>query len=157
MIIIKERGVYLDKQVIKLREHLRTIIRCLGVLEKSDSQGSGITIAQCHAIVEIGHAGKISLNPLAEILMVEKSTMSRMIQSLVNEAIVERNIDPGNKRSVIIQLSEKGHKLFCSIESEMRQYYNDIYRDIPSGKRKQVVESLELLSNAINQQNKERQ
>ena len=83
--------------------------------------------------------------------------MSRMIQSLVNEAIVERNIDPGNKRSVIIQLSEKGHKLFCSIESEMRQYYNDIYRDIPSGKRKQVVESLELLSNAINQQNKERQ
>lgn len=145
----------MNGEIILLREQLRKMIRYLGVLEKSDSQENGITIAQCHALVEIGRAGKISLNPLADLLMVEKSSMSRMIQNLVKAKLVERGLDLDDKRSVVIQLSPKGQELFGQIETEMGRYYQAIYHDIPIGKRSQVVESLEILTGAISKQSKE--
>lgn len=138
-----------------LREHLRKMIRYLGVLEKCDSQESGITIAQCHAVVEIGRAEKISLNPLAELLMVEKSSMSRMVHTLVKEDIAERSIDPEDKRSINIRLSMKGQRLYREVEAEMGKYYSAVYNDIPVEKRSQVIESLKILSDSINKQSKE--
>lgn len=48
-----------------LRELIRILLRNLGMLEKSDTSRCGVTITQCHAIVEIGRNGKISLVDLA--------------------------------------------------------------------------------------------
>jgi hypothetical protein len=41
-----------------LRELIRVLVRNLGILEKSDASCCGVTISQCHAIVEIGRSGK---------------------------------------------------------------------------------------------------
>ena len=62
-----------------LRELIRILVRNLGVLEKADANCCGVSISQCHAIVEIGRAKEISLNKLAELLTLDKSTMSRTI------------------------------------------------------------------------------
>ncbi|HBF35883.1 MAG TPA: MarR family transcriptional regulator, partial [Firmicutes bacterium] len=66
-----------------LREIVRILERKLGVLDDLQSSCCGVTFAQCHAIVEIGRARKISLNDLADILGLDKSTMSRTINNLV--------------------------------------------------------------------------
>lgn len=84
----------------KLREIIRILERKLGILDDLQSSCCGVTFAQCHAIVEIGRASEcssaqsISLNDLAEILGLDKSTMSRTINNLVNNGLVERAIDP---------------------------------------------------------------
>ena len=77
-----------------LRELIRILVRNLGILEKGDSVCCGVTISQCHAIVEIGRAQKISLNRLAEILTLDKSTMSRTINNLVENDFVIRELHP---------------------------------------------------------------
>jgi len=138
-----------DKVIAELRELIRLLVRHLGLLEKSEASCCGISLAQCHAIIEIGRACEISLNELAEILGLDNSTMSRTVNNLVEKDYVLRETDANDRRYVKIKLTEKGHKLYSSIESSMNNYYKDIMDSIPEEKRSQVIESLRLLDNAI--------
>lgn len=132
-----------------LREMLRILLRNLGVLEKSDASCCGITIAQCHAIVEIGRAKEISLNELADLLGLDKSTMSRTINNLVEANLVVRDLHTEDRRFVTIKLTDNGKGVFNNIEGTMTQYYQSIFKAIPEEKRDQVLESIKLLTNAV--------
>lgn len=131
-----------------LRELLRVLIRNLDVLEKGESSCCGVTVAQCHAIAEIGRAGEISLNVLAEMLVLDKSTMSRTINNLVEAGLAAREMHSEDRRYVSIGLTEAGRKTFENIETSMKQYYENIFRSIPEDKRGQVMESLEMVVQA---------
>jgi len=134
-----------------MRELIRILVRNLGILEKSDAACCGISIAQCHAIVEIGRSGEISLNKLAEILILDKSTMSRTINNLVENGLVVRELHPEDRRFVSIRLSEKGLQVYKDTEGSMAGYYEKIFDSIPEEKRGQVLESLKLINNAVNE------
>lgn len=133
-----------------LRELIRVLVRNLGILEKEDTNCCGVTISQCHAIVEIGRAEEISLNELAKTLTVDKSTMSRTINNLVKNGVVIRELHPEDRRYVTIKLTGEGMKTFKNIERGMQEYYKNIFRVIPEEKREQVLESLKLLTEAVN-------
>jgi DNA-binding MarR family transcriptional regulator len=131
-----------------LRELIRVLIRNLGVLEKGDASCCGVTITQCHAIAEIGRKEKISLIDLADLLCVDKSTMSRTIDNLVEAELALRDLDQENRRYVTIQLTEDGQNVFRNIEDSMAAYFSSILEEIPEEKREQVFESLRLLTEA---------
>lgn len=134
---------------MQLREMIRLLERKLGVLEDNQYSCCGISMAQCHALVEIGRIKDISLNELAEQLNLENSTMSRTVNNLVTNELVKREIDPQDRRYVTISLSENGDKLFKGIEEEMNQYYKKVYNSIPEDKKQQVLESLQILLEAV--------
>jgi DNA-binding MarR family transcriptional regulator len=134
-----------------LRELIRILVRNLGILEKSDAACCGITIAQCHAIVEVGRANEISLNELAELLTVDKSTMSRTINNLVESDLVSRELHSEDRRYITIKLTEKGKEIFESTEVGMKEYYENIFTSLPIEKREQVLDSLRLLTDAVKQ------
>ncbi len=131
-----------------LRELIRVLVRNLGILEKSEATCCGTTVSQCHAIVEIGRSTDISLNELAELLSLDKSTMSRTINNLVESNLVVRELHPEDRRYVTIKLTDEGMKVFENIESSMEQYYQSIFSSIPEDKREQVLESLQLIIDA---------
>lgn len=137
-----------NKESHYLRELIRVLVRNLGILEKSEATCCGTTVSQCHAIVEIGRANDISLNELAELLSLDKSTMSRTINNLVESNLVVRELHPEDRRYVTIKLTDEGMKVFENIESSMEQYYQSIFSSIPEDKRDQVLESLQLIINA---------
>lgn len=134
-----------------LRELIRVLVRNLGILERDDASCCGVTISQCHAIVEIGRSENISLNELAELLTLDKSTMSRTINNLVEGGLVVRELHPEDRRYITIKLTDSGINVFNNIEGSMNQYYKDIFTLIPESSREEVLESLKLLIEAVNE------
>jgi len=106
-------------------------------------------MSQCHALVEIGRAKSISLIRLSELLNLDNSTMSRTVNNLVNKGLSERELDPNDRRYVTIKLTESGIKAFNEIEDDMNRYYENVFGKIPSEKREQVLESMDILLKAI--------
>ena len=131
-----------------LRELIRVLVRNLGILEKSEATCCGTTVAQCHAIVEIGRAKEMSLNELAQLLALDKSTMSRTTNNLVESGLVVRELHSEDRRYVTIKLTEEGRTVLESIEGSMELFYKSIFSEIPEDKREQVLESLQLIINA---------
>ena len=71
------------KKIRLLREKLRQLERELDDRFRSDSGCCGLTLAQCHTLLEIGNKGEISLVELASRLSLDTSTLSRTINGLV--------------------------------------------------------------------------
>lgn len=132
-----------------LRESLRTLVRKLGVLERGEASCCGITLSQSYSIVEIGRAGTMSVNLLAEILGVDKSTVSRSVDKLVNNGVLVRDTDPEDRRSVTLRLSDKGQAVFEEIEKRSITYFAEVVADIPDDKREQIIASLQYLVHAL--------
>ena len=134
----------------RLRESIRQLERKLGVLEEDRFSCCGLaSLAQCHALVEIGRAESLSLIELAAILALDTSTMSRTVDKLVKAKLVQREADENDRRYIRIHLTSEGKKLFSFIEEEMAAYFAKVLSDIPFEKRDMVVESLELLCSVI--------
>ncbi|MFC0906020.1 MarR family winged helix-turn-helix transcriptional regulator [Clostridium sp. MT-14] len=133
----------------QLREMIRTLERKLGILSESELACCRITMAQCHALVEIGRAKSISLNELAQLLDLKNSTMSRTVNNLVTGGLARRDIDFQDRRYVTISLTESGIKMFKDIEEGMNLYFEKIYDSIPVDKQEQVIESIKMLVEAI--------
>ncbi|ASA19878.1 MarR family winged helix-turn-helix transcriptional regulator [Paenibacillus donghaensis] len=136
-----------------LQNLLRVLDRNIGALEKTQLACCGVTIGQCHAVMEIGLANEISLIDLAKVLNLDKSTMSRTVNNLVTDEWVERITDPENRRYVKLKLSLKGEALHQQINAVMNSYFGSVMNDIPEDKREQVAESLGLLIHALNKNN----
>lgn len=134
---------------LKLREMIRKLERYMGNLAESENSCCGISMGQCHALVEIGRTGCVSLQELSKILGLDNSTLSRTVNILVNYCYVEREINPENRRYIKIKLTDKGNKLFEGIETNMNQYFEKVYEEIPPEKREQVLESFDLVLTAI--------
>jgi DNA-binding MarR family transcriptional regulator len=132
-----------------LREIVRILVRNLGLLERNEACCCGVTLTQCHAIVEIGRVKEITLNGLAEVLNLDKSTMSRTIDNLVIQKLVLREVHTENRRYVKIKLTERGDEVFRSIENSMEDYYENIISLVPENKKDQVLESLQILANIV--------
>ena len=133
----------------QLRETIRLLIRKLGILERSEAVCCGITLTQCHAIVETGRTEQISVNELSELLNLDKSTVSRTVEQLVNNNLMVREPDQNDRRYVTLQLTNKGGELFRDIEQRMEVYFAEILAFIPEEKHKQVIESLQIFSEAL--------
>jgi DNA-binding MarR family transcriptional regulator len=133
----------------QLREYIRIFERKLGTLNENEMYCCGITLAQCHAITEIGRVNDISLNELAEILNLDNSTMSRTVNNLVTAGLVKRDIDPKDRRYVTISLTENGVKIFEGIEVGMNIYFKKVFNNIPECERDQVLKSMQILLEAL--------
>lgn len=132
-----------------LRDLFRTVARDLGLFDKSEATCCGVTTAQNRTILELGYVGTVSLLDLAALLGVDKSTMSRTVESLVRARLVERKQDNENRRYVKVSLTERGQAIFQETDGKLIRYYEAILSAIPEEKQKQVLESALLMAAAM--------
>ena len=141
------------EEIKQLRESIRVLERKLGILEESEMACCGLTLAQCHALVEIGRAERVSLVDLAGTIGLDTSTLSRTVNNLVAKNMVSRELDPDDRRYVTIQLTPEGNRYFQEIESSMDTYFHKIYENIAESDRALVLKGLTLLLDAIHESN----
>ena len=132
-----------------LRETMRRLERRIVMDEDHLKSCCGISLTQCHAMVEIGRAGSISVRSLSEKMGLDNSTVSRAVDTLVNKGIAHRETDPNNRRFVTISLTGMGQTEFRGIESSMSVYYEKVLGAVVKEKRDQVLESIQLLLQAV--------
>lgn len=137
------------KKIRLLREKLRQLERELDDRFRSDSGCCGLTLAQCHTLLEIGNKGEISLVELASRLSLDTSTLSRTINGLVILGLINRLANEKDRRYISISLTDQGRKVFDEIEKTFNDYFSSVLELIPVEKREVVVESISLFSDAL--------
>lgn len=132
------------------REYLRKMEVEMGLINKQEKCcGFDVSLAQCHALVEVGRSEKISLKELANMLRIDISTMSRTVDKIVKNGYVERKTSETDRRSVEIKLTKRGKELFDQIENSMNAKYKDIFDRISKDDRTNVLNSLEVIVKAF--------
>ncbi len=132
-----------------LRSLLSRLERRLGLIDDSAKSCCGVTLAQCHALLEIGRSRDISVTELADFLGTHKSNVSKTVESLVDQGLVLRENHDLRRSVRCLRLTGKGQALFDSIEDNMNRFHAKLEEAIPADRREQVLESLHLLNLAF--------
>lgn len=137
-------------QAAMLRELLRTLIRKLGILERSEAGCCGITLSQCNALIEVGRAGVLSVNQLADRLNLDKSTASRVSDKLVLDGQLLRQEDSNDRRYVVLKLTERGSQTYANLENRMTAYFEEVIGGVDPAERAAMLRGLQTLASALN-------
>jgi DNA-binding MarR family transcriptional regulator len=136
----------MDPEVAReFREILRIFERELDK-QNNSSCCCGVTLSQCHALMELSKADDINLNQLSEKLSIDKSAVSRTIENLVTKELVERVIPKENRRIIHLKLTNAGVNVCHQINTGNDDYYFKALKSIPSEDLSIFIRSFENLA-----------
>jgi DNA-binding MarR family transcriptional regulator len=138
-----------NENIKQFRKSIRTLQRKLTEQLDGDSVCCGVTIAQCHTLLAIEEKGLTTITELAAEMELDKSTLSRTIESLVVMGLVKRETNSDNRRSQHIQLTEDGEKTVSGIHNQWKNFFKSLFAGIPKSKHALVIEGLALLANSF--------
>jgi DNA-binding MarR family transcriptional regulator len=138
-----------DSQTVKkFREILRRFEREIFV-QTNECCCNGVTLAQCHALLEIESKNKESVTELASTLCLDKSTISRTVDGLVNSGLVDRTIPAENRRTSILQLTEAGKDVCISINGNNDKYISNTLSVLTEAEKEQLISLFEKITNQM--------
>ena len=133
----------------QFRHQLRRLERRLDNALQTGTDCCGVTLVQCHTLLEIRDNGSLNLNDLAERMELDKSTVSRTVDTLVQDELVDRNPNPANRRAVILGLTPAGNERADRIHQVCDGYFMDILKHIPESEAETVLKGLTILADAL--------
>ncbi len=89
------------------------------------------------------------MNEISQQMGLAKSTVTRIVETMVRKGWIERTRDRGDHRRVHIRLTRKGKEMVAETERSSREYVKLILKHIPSERRHEVLESLRLMITSV--------
>jgi DNA-binding MarR family transcriptional regulator len=144
----------MDEQKLKiLRDKLRILERESGGVFDEQQECCGITVAQCHTLLEIGKHSEISLVDLAAALGLDTSTLSRTVQGLVLVGLLDRQTSAKDRRYVTIALTPQGKKVYDEIEKRYDAFFRAVLDRLPAGSRQTILDNIGAFVDAVHAHN----
>jgi DNA-binding MarR family transcriptional regulator len=91
-------------------------------------KGSGLSTAQMHTIEIVGHGVSLQMKELARKTGVTTGTLTVMVDRLEEQGLLQRTPHETDRRSWLIELTEKGKVLF----GQHQQYHLRLTEEITS-------------------------
>lgn len=136
------------QRIDKLRAASRDIVRQLGFMQKGLA-GTALSPSAVHTIIELGYGTVTNARDLGDILHLEKSSVSRLIQKLAEDGLIEASSDPADRRSRQIALTKEGKALLKSLEDFGRKQMRSAFEHLPNDDLTKVEIGLALFAKAL--------
>ncbi|WP_442110819.1 MarR family winged helix-turn-helix transcriptional regulator [Pseudomonas sp. NUPR-001] len=78
-----------------------------------------VSVTQCYAVETLVKQGPLRLQALAEEMFLDKSTASRVVDTLERKGYVSRVEDPEDRRAVRVQATDAGADLYERIRADL--------------------------------------
>lgn len=139
----------LDKDAFELHKALSELVRVYQFRDRNRICYYDVSVTQCYAIGALLLHGAMTLNELAAKLYLDKSTASRVIDSLEQKGYVSRLVDPDDGRARILEVTKKGKELHSRIEFDLVNEMKQLLADFDPDVRQATIRLFARLVNAV--------
>lgn len=127
--LMQELNSDVDPQTVRLLERLRMVSHALYQLGEQSLETAGLSYARFRLLMNLYKSeeldGRSELNPseISDRQGISRNTVSTLIRDLEEEGLIERRLDPHDRRRFNIRLTENGRDL-------VRQHSADHFRAV---------------------------
>ena len=107
-----------------------------------------ISVTQCYALEAVAEHGPMRLGALAERMVLDKSTTSRVVATLVRKAYLTQSPDATDARATAIAVTRSGRQLYQRITRDLVAQQHEVLQDLDPQIRDGVVEVIRRLARA---------
>ncbi len=119
------------------------------IYEESCVAFFGVTSSQGGTLLSLPLNTTLKMNELSSAMGVDNSTMTRMVDQLVEKGLVLRKADEKDRRLVQIGLTPAGQKLYKELAAALDKFYQDSLDQIPAKERTVIIESMVKVNEAM--------
>ncbi|QMV39941.1 MarR family winged helix-turn-helix transcriptional regulator [Cohnella cholangitidis] len=139
------------ENIAELRSDIHKFIRLFGLLEQNVTPcGYPLSVSKVHALQELENAS-LSITELSRKLHLERSSVSRLVDALVKENLICREVNESNRKETILTLSDKGLRSVSQIRSQSIKFYQDVLAPLSYDDRVQIYEAFKKFNGALHQ------
>ena len=113
------------------------------------SEQINVTAAQGYTLMVFPETESISMNDLSQKMNLAGSTMTRMVDQLVQRGLVVRHVDKDDRRIVRVQLTEPGQTARSTLQASLSAFFNQVLSFIPDDEQSALIQHLDTLNQAI--------
>lgn len=106
----------------------------------------GITVCQARTIISLPDESTLNMIELSKTIGVDVSTMTRMVDQLVDKAFVNRKTDERDRRRICVGLTTQGQELRQELEQSMQNFHAELLSEIQEDEYINIIKNLELLN-----------
>lgn len=104
-----------NEKVDLLRHNARSVVRELGLLNDAYFE-IGVTLAERHLLIELSSYSCPTMGEIAERLLLDKSTASRLIAKAIKKGYVKTSLDEKDKRKRFLHMTNLGKDALNAFE-----------------------------------------
>ena len=134
--------------VSQVRVASRDLVRQFGLMGQGVA-GTDLSLSAVHAIIEIGRAHGLSSKQLSERLLLEKSTVSRLVKSLVGRGEIREVRSQDDLRMKHLHLTRKGKRTLLVIDDFAETQVSSALGGLDDRSRQGVLQGLLDYSRAL--------
>lgn len=108
----------------------------------------GVTPLQSMVLIEVGKQ-PLGMRQLAKHMQLAVSTMTRVVDKLVDAGFINRQEDKNDRRQVLCSLTEKGQKTAKQLEGCYNEFFDRVAADISPEELKGFLKGLRVMVNRL--------
>ncbi len=128
-----------------ITEYLHSFILHMNVVIRRVSANNTLSLSQYFALSNIPTSG-ISMTELSIIVGIDKSTLTRNINILLQSGLVEKRKSDFDKRGYTVFLSSKGDDLINKLHDEIEIIINQFIETVSSDSKQDFINILETIN-----------
>jgi DNA-binding MarR family transcriptional regulator len=106
---------------------------------------SGFTLTQLSALAVFDGHGPRTLGALAELERVAPPSITKVVTKLEAEGLVERAIDPGDRRVTYVTTTKAGRELLAESRRRKTTWLTARIRELPADEQARLADALDVL------------
>jgi MarR family transcriptional regulator, 2-MHQ and catechol-resistance regulon repressor len=131
-----------------LYEALSDLVRVYQFRDRDTICCHDVSVTQCYALEAVVLHGPMRLNALAERLLLDKSTASRVVDALERKGYLARLADPADARATLLRATANGQKLHDRIRADLISEHEATIADLSPDARRAAIEVITRLARA---------
>ncbi len=138
-----------DHAARELQRLVVQFVRAFGLHHPEQTPcGQALGVAEAHTLMELAHGALINQQQLADRLVLQKSTVSRLVSGLERRGWVQRERSPHDARAVALSLTAEGKRIAAQVAAARAMRFSSIIQTIPLADRPRVLSALQTLVEA---------
>jgi DNA-binding MarR family transcriptional regulator len=132
-----------------LQQRLVGFVRAFGLHRPDETPcGAPVPVSEAHAVSVLVEHGPLSQTDLARHLTLRKSTVSRLVDQVVDRGWARRRPSPTDARRRLVELTPAGREAATTLGHARAERIGRLLARVPAGDRAAVLAALDLLIEA---------
>ena len=112
------------------------------------AKSSGLSMPQFSILMQVHHRGNCAIGDISEHFDITSAAASQLVDKLVHNGLIQRKEDPNDRRTKLLNLTDKGRELIQHGIEERRRWVEQLEGKLTTEERENVIAALNLMIRA---------
>jgi len=133
------------KLTLIINQHMKRMLQ----VDRHEKACFGVTLSQHYVIDALERRKMLTMNALSQETGQAISTLTRVVDILVRDHLVDRHPSEEDRRKVCVQLTEKGEQLARKLKKCTETFWTHVLKSIPDEKKEKLIDCIRTLDDAL--------